>query len=169
MNDATTSGPTPPTATVTLRSEQLGDEAFLRQVYASTREEELSLTGWDATTRAAFLDMQFRAMRQGYRSMVPQAEFSVVLLDGKPAGRLVVNRTGDEIRVVDIALLPAYRNRGVGTRLLKGLLAEATERKQPVRLHVVAMSRAVRLYERLGFSALDTQGFHQSMEWRPPG
>jgi ribosomal protein S18 acetylase RimI-like enzyme len=151
---------------VSLRPEHPDDEAFLFAVYASTREEELAITGWDEATRTAFLNMQFRAMRVGYRSSFPQAQFSIVLCDGCPVGRLVVDRTNDEIHVVDVALLPACRSRGIGTVLMRDLCVEAERRGRPIRLRVLKNSPALRFYQRLGFKPIAELDFDVQMEWR---
>src|SRR5947209_3957082 len=90
--------------TITLRPEAAGDERLLYEWYASTREEELALTGWDQPARDGFLAMQFKAMRRGYESMFPRGQFSIVLANGEPVGRLVVNRTEEELHVVDIVV-----------------------------------------------------------------
>lgn len=164
--DAPTTSPHP--SPVTLRPEQPGDEPFLFQVYASTRTEELDATGWDAATRQTFLELQFKAMRQSYRSAFPQAESLVILQGGQPVGRMVVHRTKTEIRLVDLALLPVQRERGIGTALLKDLCAESIRTRIPVRLQVFLDNRARRLYERLGFVRLGVEGCYEQMEWRPP-
>jgi GNAT superfamily N-acetyltransferase len=153
---------------IKLRPEEPGDENFLLEVYASTRQEELDTTGWDSATRAAFINMQFAAMRRGYRSTFPHGEFSIVLADGLPIGRIVVNRAREEIRVVDVALLPTHRGKGIGTALMKAVLEEAALAKKPVRLHVLIDSRVVGWYQRLQFSTIGEPNPYQEMEWRPP-
>jgi GNAT superfamily N-acetyltransferase len=160
-------GPSGVSGTVGLRPEQPGDETFLAEVYASTRQEEMDLTNWDAPTRAAFLDMQFKAMRRGYRTMYPKARFSVILLDETPVGRIVVDRAATEIRVVDIALLPAHCGRGIGTKLMREVMDEAARSAKPVRLCVFQGTRATGFYLRLGFSMVEP-GIYQTMEWRAP-
>ncbi len=155
-------------AAVTLRPEQPGDEPFLFEVYASTREAELALTNWEEPARRAFLDMQFTAMRRGYAGMYPSGEFLIIDLGGRAIGRMVLNRTVEEIRVVDLALLPADRNAGIGTFLMRQVCAEAAQAGKPVRLSVLKNSRAVRWYERLGFAKTEEAGFYDQMEWRPP-
>ena len=149
-----------------LRPEQPGDEPWLFAVYAGSREAELLLTDWDAATRQAFLEMQFKAMRQGYRSMYPQAQFSIIVADKTPAGRLVVDRQDKVIHVVDIALLPAYYGRGIGTAVMRGLLSEAERGSMNVRLCVRRDSRALRFYERLGFEPVADDGLDLGLEWR---
>ena len=159
------SGKNPPP--VSLRPEQLGDEGFLFDVYASTRADELALTNWDQSMRRAFLTQQFAAMRQGYRSMFPEGEFSIIELEGKPVGRMVVNRSPTEIRVVDLALLPEHQNAGVGTFLIRQACAQATDERKPVRLCVLKNNRAFHWYERLGFKKISEQGFYDELEWQP--
>jgi ribosomal protein S18 acetylase RimI-like enzyme len=162
-NPAEPAGPGP--AAVCLRPERLGDEPFLLELYASTRQEELALTGWDEPARHAFLDMQFAAMRSGYAAHYPQAEFSIIALGRCPIGRIVIDQAAKEIRVVDIALLPAYRNQGVGTVLMRQVCAQAAGVGKPVRLSVLKNSRAVRWYERLGFARTDGDGLYEQMQW----
>ena len=167
MNDKSNAGCIEQNGSVSLRPELPEDEAFLLDVYGSTRQEELDLTGWNAATREAFVKMQFNAMRQGYASMFPHGSFNVILLNQQPVGRMVISRGDIEFRVVDMALLQAFRGRGIGTLLLGELLAEAARAGKPVRLHVLKMSRATRLYERLGFLRVGEEGFYDHMEWRP--
>jgi ribosomal protein S18 acetylase RimI-like enzyme len=95
-----------------------------------------------------------------------RAAFDVILVDGQPAGRLYVSREDDEIRIVDIALLPEYCNRGIGTTLLKGLQSEAAAAGKPLRIHVERFNPALRLYERLGFRQIDDRGVYLFMECR---
>lgn len=153
---------------VNRRPEAPDDEPFLFRLYASTRAEELNVTGWDAATREGFLRMQFQFQRAGYRAMFPAAEYSVVVAEGTPIGRLVIDRTDRGIRVVDIALLPEHCGRGIGTSLLQNLLQEAASSALPVRLQVIKDSREIRVYARLGFRKIGASGFHEEMEWQPP-
>jgi len=152
---------------VSLRPERAGDEHFLYEVYASTRAEELALTNWDAQTRRLFLDHQFQAMRQGYRSMFPSGIFSVIELAGQPVGRIVTNRSAQELRVVDLALLPPHQNQGIGTQLMRQVCAEAAAARLPVRLSVLKNNRALSWYARLGFFKIAEESIYEELEWRP--
>jgi ribosomal protein S18 acetylase RimI-like enzyme len=155
--------------TAILRREEINDEPFLFQVYAHTRVEELALTNWDPATRQAFLTMQFQAMRRGYRDMFPTGDFSIIELAGQPAGRMIVDRGPAAFRVVDIALLPEYQNRGIGTFLMQRICSEAAAHGQVVRLSVLKNSRAVRWYDQLGFRKIADAGVYDEMEWRAAG
>lgn len=152
---------------ISVRREQPADEAFLFELYASTRQEELDAWGWPAEMRSGFLKMQFKASR-GYHQACPDAEFQIVMLNGVNAGRMIVHRTREELHLVDIALLPQYRNAGVGTALLRRISGEAAAANQPLRLSVLKGSRAGRLYQRLGFVKTGETETHLEMEWRAP-
>lgn len=123
------------------------DEAFLLEVYASTRLEELEGIGWDDNQKQAFIRMQFLARERSQ----PRVDNKIILLNGRPVGRMLVDRTESPIVLRDIALLTEYRNAGIGGSLVQELMTEAASAGKPIRLHVVASSPAVRLYERLGF------------------
>jgi ribosomal protein S18 acetylase RimI-like enzyme len=153
---------------ITLRPIESDDLAFLYRVYAGTREEELALTGWDSAQREAFLTMQFTAQHRYYQEHYAGASFQIILADGQPAGRLYVDRWPREIRIVDIALLPAYRNAGIGTRLLRDLMAEAAQAGKLLSIHVEQFNPASRLYTRLGFVKTGESGVYNRMAWTPP-
>ncbi len=156
-----------PAGSVDLRPARPAVEQFLLEVYASTREAELALTDWTPAHKEQFARMQGEAAERHYREHYPGAEFDVVLVDGQPAGRLYLWRTEEEIRVVDIALLPDYRGRGVGTALLRDLLEESDRTGKPVRLHVEKFSPALQFYLRLGFVELDDRGVYWFLERKP--
>jgi ribosomal protein S18 acetylase RimI-like enzyme len=152
---------------ITLRLVQPADEPFLYELYCSTRQEELAAWGWDAAQAGAFLQLQYRAQQQYYATHFAQATRQIICYDGQPVGRLIVASTDEEVRLADIAILPAYRNAGIGTTLLEDLLTTAAQTGRPVRLHVEAHNRARRLYERLGFTVVTTTGPYYLMEKSP--
>ena len=151
---------------VALRPVTKEDEAFLRAVYASTREEELRQVDWTAEQKAAFCEMQFRAQDVDYRKNYPGAQFLVIERGGVPAGRLYVSRGEKSFLILDIALLPEHRGAGIGTRLLKELMEEADAAGKTVRIHVEKFNPAQRLYRRLGFREVEDIGVYWEMEWR---
>lgn len=152
---------------ITLRSTMPEDHEFLFALYASTRDEEMNLWGWDDNQKRTFLEMQFRAQSQQYGACYPEADSSIILLDDRAVGRLLIDRTLPDITLVEIALLPDYRNRGIGTTLINSLLKEATVAQKNVALHVLRGSAAARLYERLGFTMVDEDGVYLEMKRTP--
>lgn len=133
-------------------------------VYASTRLEELEGFGWSDDQKHAFIKMQFMARERTY----PRVDNRIILLNGRPVGRMLVDRGDASILLRDIALLTEYRNRGLGSRLITELMKEATSVGKPINLHVVATSPAVRFYERLGFRRSgDETAAYLEMKWVP--
>ena len=152
---------------VTLRPITANDRDFLYRVYASTREDELAPLGWDAAQKESFLEMQFAAQHKFYQERFPGAEFQIILLDGESVGRLYVDRREDEIRILDVALLPEHRNQGIGSALLGDVLADGEWAGLPVRFHVERHSPALSLYKRLGFHKIGESGVYYLLEWSP--
>lgn len=153
--------------TVALRPVEPSDRPFLERVYASTRAEELAVVDWNDEQKTAFLRQQFDAQNRDYRANYAAATFDVILVDGEPAGRLYVDRRADEITILDIALLPEHRGRGVGTSLLEALLAEARASDRAVMIYVERFNPAQRLYGRLGFELAEEGPVYLLMRWRP--
>jgi ribosomal protein S18 acetylase RimI-like enzyme len=148
-----------------LRPAAAADRDLLREIYAGTREQELALVPWDDAAKRAFVEQQFSAQDDHYRRHYPGATFDVIEAGGAPAGRLYVHRGEEEIRLMDIALLPAFRGRGIGTRLLRGLIDEARAAGRRLSIHVERTNRARSLYERLGFRPVGEHGMHLLMAW----
>jgi GNAT superfamily N-acetyltransferase len=154
---------------VSLRAVGPEDEEFLLRVYASTREEELSQVEWGEGQKEGFLRMQSEAQRGQYETRFPDAEYDVILLDGHPVGRIWIGRTPEQVRLLDIALLPEAQNQGVGTVLLRALIEEARASRKKLRHMVFVLNPdATRFYERLGFVPIEEFGAYVHMEWRPP-
>ncbi len=152
---------------ISLRPIEEGDRPFLFRLYASTRAEELAVVDWTDEEKEHFLDFQFGAQHDYYQEQFASARFDLVLVDGEPAGRLYVDRRDDEIRLIDIALLPELRRRGIGGRLMDQVLAEGREAGLPVQIHVEHNNPAMRLYDRLGFERVEEQGVYWLMRWQP--
>ena len=151
------------------------DEAFLFELYASTRAEELAAWGWDAAQQTAFLQLQFRGQQHHYAAYPDTKHYIIERTEqtsGEPhtraIGRLLTSRPDqtDEIRLVDVALLPEARGAGIGTALVQWVQAQAQYDRKAVRLHVAPDNPARRLYERLGFQLIEDRGSHLFMEWR---
>lgn len=160
-------GLTAPATGLELRPATADNREFLLAVYSSTRADELSLVPWTEPQKAAFVASQFDAQDAYYRQIYPNAEFLVVMKDDVRVGRLYLAHLDDEIRIIDIALLPEHRGGGIGSRLLADVITEADAIGLAVRLHVEPWNPAKRLYERLGFRSIAEQGFYLLMERAP--
>lgn len=154
-------------AAISLRAATEADEDFLTSVYASTREAELSQTDWSDEQKAEFCGMQSIAQIRHYRQHYPTARYFVIESSGQPAGRLYVDHWPNEIRIMDIALLPDFRGLGIGTHLLRELQREAAAASKKLTIHVETFNPARHLYQRLGFVVCEDKGVYQLMSWTP--
>jgi ribosomal protein S18 acetylase RimI-like enzyme len=139
----------------------------LYRTYASTRVEELALTGWNDEQKEQFLRMQYEAQKSSYRMQCPEAKYWVIYYKGSPAGRLTLDREPHKIHIVDIALVSEFRGNGVGTALMRSIQREASESGKSVSLHVERFNPALRWYERMGFKVVSEGPIYLEMMWRP--
>jgi GNAT superfamily N-acetyltransferase len=148
-----------------LRSETEGDIPFLRRLYATTRAEELAATGWSDAQKLAFTDSQFDWQRRHYRAHYPGTEWGVLEVNGTPMGRLYLQRRITTYLVIDVALLPEWRGRGLGTALMKWVCTQARAADKSVTVTVEKFNRAQTLYRRLGFREISEGDVYWEMEW----
>ena len=153
--------------TVELRPVADSDDQFLFSLYASTRQDELAQVEWAEGQKEQFLRWQFDLQRSEYSSRFPNADYHVIIVDQQPAGRIWVGSDDEQVRLLDIALLPEFQNRGVGTALLRRLMNRAKESGKALRHMVFVLNNdGLRFYERLGFVSIEDHGAYQHMEWR---
>jgi ribosomal protein S18 acetylase RimI-like enzyme len=144
------------------------EETFLYALYASTRAEEMALVEWNAAEQEKFLRFQFSAQEQAYLNDYPGCEDQVVEVAGQPAGRLLTWQSGNSLCLLDIALLPEYRNRGIGSELVRSVMAQGEREGRLVWLYVMFNNPAAeRLYQRLGFTRREMVGPFYVMDWQP--
>jgi len=152
-----------------LRPEREDDQAFRLQLFRDSRPE-LSMLPLAPEMREQLIHHQFNAQTVGYRTQFPRARFDIIELDGAPIGRIVVDRPGTAIHIIDQAIVPAWRNLGLGTTIMRALMQEAAGAGLPMRLMVFSGNDpSRRLYERLGFVPVRETGTHVEMEWRAGG
>jgi ribosomal protein S18 acetylase RimI-like enzyme len=155
----------------TTRQRRPDDEGLFRRLFATARSD-LQAIPLPTDALEALIDQQWRAQQSQHRAAFPTARDTVIEVDGTSVGRMLVAYLPDEVRLVDVALLPSYRNRGVGTQLIREVCEQATAKAQPVRLHVLAHGPARRLYLRLGFRPTSPSAAaeaYDELEWVPHG
>jgi len=159
--------PLPKGGTLELRSVTAKDEDFLLSVYADTRAAELAQAEWQPGQQEIFLKWQFDMQRREYDARFPDAEYKVILIDDQAAGRIWIGRDDKQIRLLDIAILSEFQNRGAGTVLLRRLIDESTTTGKVLRHMVFVLNNdAHRFYERLGFVVIEDLGAYKHMEWK---
>lgn len=165
MNDSTTNQSP---VDVSLRPVTAEDKEFLISVYAGTRAKELAQVQWEEGQKDAFVRWQFEMQQKEYETRFPDAHYDLILVDGIPAGRIWVGADDKQIRLLDIAIMEQFQNRGVGTLLLRQLMDEATRTNKVLRHMVFVLNdNAHRFYERLGFTVIEDLGGYKHMEWVP--
>ena len=129
----------------------------------------MALLDWNGQEKQDFLQMQFNAQHSYYHDQFKQADFDIIEQDRLAIGRLYVDRREDEIRIIDIALLPEYRGKGIGGGIMRTLIDEATGANRSVTIHVEHNNPAMRLYQQLGFSHVSDEGVYFFMKWDADG
>ena len=155
---------------VTLRPVTKDDDPFLLELYGSTRADELGQVEWADGQKEMFVRWQFDLQRREYDARFPEARYQLILIDGERAGRFWTGEDEEQIRLLDIALLPRFQKRGAGTMLLRELMKEAASAGKLLRHMVFVLNNdAHRFYERLGFVVIEDLGAYKHMEYRAKG
>ena len=152
---------------VTLRPVSDADEDFLFAVYASTRAEEMARVPWNEEQKTGFVRMQYTAQARHYSVEFPAGRHEIVCADGRPAGRLYTDRNDERLLILDITILPEFRNAKVGETVLRQLMREAESAATPVTIWVESFNPSQRFFARLGFERTKEQGFNQLLCWSP--
>lgn len=156
-------------STISLRPMAEGDLEFLFQLYASTRVEEKELAGWGDAQWDEFMRMQFTLQHTQYLRNYDRPAFGIIMENGAPVGKLFVDRRADEYRLIDLAVMPEFRRRGIADHLLQALLGEAEARTLPISLHVEKNNPILGYYQRLGFRIEEDKGVYLFMVRSPRG
>ena len=150
-----------------MRPRHEGDTEFLARLYASTRLEELAPIDWDDDRKLAFLRDQFDRQHAHYLQHYPRAKWWVIEAGSEPVGRIYIEQTASEIRLMDIALLPGWRGRGIGSALLRALMEQADAASLAIGLHVEPYNPVLRLYARNGFQLVEQRGVYHFLKRQP--
>ena len=143
------------------------DMAFLCKLYQSTRWQEVQQAPWSDEQRVEFLTHQFNAQHTHYQKYYPHSDFLLICKNNKNIGRIYIDRDEKTICLIDITLLPEYRNQGLGSQILKELIQEARSQQKKIVIHVEKFNPAYNWYLKHGFQQIEDKGVYQYMEWRP--
>jgi len=155
---------------VVLRPVSAADETDLRAVHAQTHCEQLIASVPDAVMVASLARMQYDAQQTQYRAAYPDSVDQLITVSGEVAGRCWTDLSRSALRILDIAVLPAFRRRGVATAVVTLQLRRAAATGVPVALSVWSGNdTARRLYAGLGFASTadDNSDGYLTMTCRP--
>lgn len=155
-----------PAGDLLLRPEREDDEAFHFDLFCASRQPEFARL-LPPEVLGTVMRQQFHAQTVSYRARFPRAHGDIIEIAGKPIGRIIVDRGEKVLHIVDQAIMPELRNRGIGTTVMRALMDEARRTNRAVRLGVAtANGQALRLYRRLGFAPIETKEHYLWLEWR---
>ncbi len=140
------------------------DLPLLFRIYAATRIDIWGYEPWTYEEKLRLIEEQFLIQHKAYMNGYDTPEFYIICRNGRDMGRLYLEQRPDDIRIIDIALLPEFRNNGVGTALLKDILACGRKTGRRVSIHVEKQNPALSLYQRLGFVKTNDIPFYDLME-----
>ncbi|MBN6186366.1 GNAT family N-acetyltransferase [Aneurinibacillus sp. BA2021] len=152
---------------VTLRTVEEVDETILLHLFFNSSPDLQSMPIPD-DIKNVLVRQQFLAEQHFLKTHFPDADVCVISLNGHIIGRLNMHRGQKAYRILAMALLPEFRNRGIGRKLLEDILQEAANCKKKVCLQVAWHNGSARaLYEQLGFKVVEDKGVYYEMQWTP--
>jgi ribosomal protein S18 acetylase RimI-like enzyme len=139
-----------------LQPSEPADEAFLWLLNQLAYQEVVTAQfgAWDRTKQRAFFDNKWRTQT-----------YLIIVRDALPVGAVSRTLADGALTLMELLVLPAHQNAGIGTRVIRQLQAEASALQLPLLLQVLHANRARRLYERLGFRVYETTETHYRMRW----
>ena len=140
------------------------DKAFLFRVFCSAQEGKFGSLSLPAVEKEQLLRMEFTAQLGQYHDQYPDADFNLLIVDDIPVGNFYAQYGPEEFVLIDITLLPEQRNSGVGTQLVRDLIAKANAARKPLHAHVLKANPAWRLWQRLGFRWVEDDGVYLRIE-----
>jgi len=156
----------PCTPSLALRPRTAADDDFVFGLFAELKTAELQAGQWDAALLKTLLNMQFEAHEQHLRANFAHADDALLWLGATPVGRLVVQRAASHIHLVEVVVLAAQRNRGLGSAVMAALQHEARQQQLPLRLNCwLSNTPALRWYARLGFAVVGGPPLHPLLEY----
>ncbi len=159
--------------TPTLRPAGISDDVFLFELFVFSRERELSPL--PAAIRDIVARQQFESYGVATTTTYPKAENLIVevplAVDGlsmpAAAGRLLVDDNDERLLVIDMAIHPDHRNRGLGAALLQMMMEKCRRDGKILQGSVSPYNPARRLYARLGITERQAGHGYIGLEWRP--
>jgi ribosomal protein S18 acetylase RimI-like enzyme len=158
-----------PLGIVALRPERTDDEDFLFALFSANRIGILKLARIPEDAVAELIALQYRSQTATYRTLYPEATYSIVEREGAAVGRLIENDETREVYFVDIALMPDVQRRGVGRAIIRALRDVWAGRGRAARAKVAIENEAsMQLFRGLGFAPVGTdEHAYVTLRWKP--
>ncbi len=139
---------------IELRQIETSDFDFLWQLHNAALKDYVAQTwGWDENRQ-----------RENFIKTFNPSEGKIIVVEGKDAGYLWVIEKELEVLLASIRLLPELQNHGIGSKIIRDLLENS---EKPIRLQVLKVNPARRLYERMGFKICGETATHFILRANP--
>jgi ribosomal protein S18 acetylase RimI-like enzyme len=131
-----------PSVPFTLRRANLADSEFAYEVVCKTIRPYVEQT---------FGTWQEAHVRATLASNIGAGVTRIITAGAEPVGILTVQESESHVQLDQLFVLPQHQRNGIGTELVRDTLQRAKQLGVPVRLRVLRVNPAKRLYDRLGF------------------
>jgi ribosomal protein S18 acetylase RimI-like enzyme len=174
LNDAGSSGAArrivaTPVGDVTLRSQTPADASFLFDLFCARHAPMFAAAGLPAAALSDLLASQYGLRCADYRTKFPRARWSVIEAADGPIGELIEDDEPDAVYIMDITVLAARQARGIGSAIVRALMAANAARGGVRAMAIVTNEISIRMFQRLGFAMARHEGdAYVSLRWRPP-
>jgi len=143
------------------------DDVFLFALFQAVRAPEFAQVALDPAQLDMLMSIQFAGQRESYGAQYPSGH-EIVLLDGRPIGRIWVYRELSGHHLVDISLLPEFQNRGIGAALIAEAIAAARAAGVRLSCSVAVTNRgSLRFHQRLGFQVVGRDEVYYDLAVEP--
>jgi ribosomal protein S18 acetylase RimI-like enzyme len=150
---------------ITTRRATAEDKEFLWILkVAAMRQYVEQVYGWDDTIQYDYFENNFH----------PEA-LDIIQYDGQNIGMYKLEEREESYYLSQIEITLEFQNKGIGSTIIQRIIDAVAVQGQPLRLQVLKVNPARRLYERLGFVVIGESRMHVQMEMpnnrmrRPPG
>jgi ribosomal protein S18 acetylase RimI-like enzyme len=152
---------------ITTRAATPQDDAFLYELFKAVRSPEFAFAQMAPAQLELLMSIQYAGQKATYGMEYPGGH-DIVLLDREPIGRIWVHRGAQEYHLVDIALMPEFRNRGIGARLVTEAIAAALSAGLPLRCSIALNNPgSLRFHQRLGFEIAGRDDVYYDLTIKP--
>lgn len=152
-----------------LRLVRTSDQELIFKLFIETRPWLSWAEGKPDFIRYLY-EQQFTTMRAGVESVYPDHLDFIIERLGSPVGRTIIDLGYADWRISELQILKQARGNGIGSNVIRGLQAAASNGNIPLTLSTPTFgSNGFPIYQRLGFQIVQAQPPMIHMAWFPPG
>lgn len=141
-------------------------EAFLYELFIYSRPDLTHLVQMDDKLSRSVLENQYM-LSELYKDKKEVSSRYLIAYKDRYIGKIYMRHTSEIDELVSIAIMPEYRNRGIGRIVIDKFLDESRAKHKGLRLRVAWYNfQAKELYKRIGFKESVDYDVYCEMECR---